>query len=681
MACPPLLRGVVMRATRLDACGRPVYGDCNQVVTDGFITVSMSAETEEGEAISVTKANGQTCINEPGCEQLSGYTLEMEFCAVDPDLVQIMNPSFEIYRDYDGNPIGWDESVELKCDTGYALELWTNVYASGDACSGAGSQGEWGYLLLPWVVGGAPGDLEIGNDAVSFTFNGRTKVGAGWRRGPYNVQAGAGGIPVPLLKPVGPKTPRRFFKTTIRPPEPECGCQPVDRPTPDPADLYITGIGNESPRKTIRFRADNHGFGPLMVDFGDGTPPQEVADGAWVTHVYDTDGTYTIKACDKQTPVVCSSRDVTVPLPADEPTLVLSAENADDPYEVTATVGLPSQSDGTAIIDWGDGTAPREIAVGSNGTVADIHKYSVPSVYTVTVRRGDIDTYRTRAAIVVPAVPEQTPEVTAAPDSADTTGRTAAITLVGFPADGTVNVNWGDGSAAQTLPARTTTATHAYAAGVEGAQTITATSATDATKTASATFTPAPPVTVPAATATPDAADPMTAALAWTGFPAATTSVSVTWGDGSAAQTGLAATGGAGTATHTYAAGTEGTEQTITVTSEQDTTQTTTATFTPTAPAPAPAVTAVADAGDATGHTATLTLTGFPAGSAVSVNWGDGSAAEEIAAGTTTGSHVYAAGVTTEQTITATSVGDASKTASTTFTPGGAGRRAAARKK
>ena len=104
MACPSLLRGTALRATRLDACGRPVYGDCNQVVSDGFVTISMSAETEEGEDISVTKANGKTCVSEAGCEQLSYYSLEMEFCEVDPDLVAIMNPSFEIYRDFDGNP-------------------------------------------------------------------------------------------------------------------------------------------------------------------------------------------------------------------------------------------------------------------------------------------------------------------------------------------------------------------------------------------------------------------------------------------------------------------------------------------------------------------------------------------------------------------------------------------------
>jgi hypothetical protein len=459
MACPSLLRGIALRATRLDSCGRPLYGDCNAVVSDGFVTVKMSAETQDSDDITVTKANGQTCINEAGCEQLSYYGTEIDFCEVDPDLVSIMNPSFEIYRDADGNPIGWDDSVELRCDVGFALEVWTGVYAGDDACSGAGSQGEWGYLLLPWVTGGAMGDLEITNDAVSFAFNGKTKVGTGWGRGPYNVQAGPGGIPGRMLKPIGPKVPRRFFLTTIRPPEPECGCQPVDRPIPDPADLYITGVANETPRKSVRFRADNHGFGPLLVTWGDSTPQQEVPDGAWVTHTYAADGEHTITAADKQTPVITASRDITIPLPADEPTLTVSVDD-EDRFTISAVVDLPSQASGTATVDWGDGTDPQDATVGAGGTVIVEHTYTVPGVYTITVRRGDIDTYRTRQTVLVPVA--DPPTASAVEDPADGTGMTAKLTWDNT-GQGTVSIAWGDASGPLTA-AETGTASHAYTA-------------------------------------------------------------------------------------------------------------------------------------------------------------------------------------------------------------------------
>jgi hypothetical protein len=432
--CASLYRGLVMRATRLNACGQPVYGDCNQVTTSGFISVSQSTQTEDSDAITSTRADGSTCINVPGKTSFSYYELEIEFCDVNPLLAQIIDPSVEIMYDADGDVVGiaTGDNEGLSTDEGFALELWLGTQSgSVDACSGGTAQGQWGYLLYPRVTGASEGDLTIENDVFSLTLTGRTLAPNGWRKGPYNIWANSDGIPRPLPDAMPTRKHRLLIPvTTVRPPEPDCECGPVERPIPDPADLYITGVANEATRRTVRFRAENHGFGPLMVDWGDGSVPQEVADGAWVTHTYTADGEYPIKACDKQTPVICASRDVTIPLPADEPTLTLSADNREQPYEVTALVGMPPQSDGTATVDWGDGSEPEEITVGQDGTVSVIHLYSVPSVYTVTVRRGDINTYRARAAILVPTQADDVPpEATAAADPADATGRTVVLTI------------------------------------------------------------------------------------------------------------------------------------------------------------------------------------------------------------------------------------------------------------
>lgn len=466
--CPSFLRGTAMRVTRLDACGRPVYGDCNQVVSDGFVTATLSAEVEEGEAITVTKANGKTCINEPGEDQLQWYTTEIEFCAVDPDMVQIMNSTWDKVLDAQGNVIGYNANGDLG-GNGFALEIWMNTYGSADACSGETAQGSWGYILLPWVIGGAPGDIEIGNDAISFTFNGKTKLGSRWRRGPYPVQLQANGAPGPLLQPIGPKTHYRLFTTTVRPPEPECGCQPVERPTPDPAELVLTGVEGENPRRTVRMRVDNHGFGPVSVTWGDSTPAQTVQDGSWVTHTYATDGDFTISVADQQTPAITVSKKITVPLPPDAPGLVLSAGSADDRMQVSAAVTFPPQAAPQGTIDWGDGTEVEEITVGADGSVSVTHVYAASGVYTVTVRRSDVDSYRTRDAIAVP-VPEA-PTLTVAEDTADTTGNTAQATWDNHD-DGAVTVSWGDNSAPYD-GAASGSATHAYAAAGEYTVTVT----------------------------------------------------------------------------------------------------------------------------------------------------------------------------------------------------------------
>lgn len=520
--CPSFLRGNVMRVTRLDACGRPIYGDCNQVVSDGFVTVTMSAEIQEGEEITVTKANGQTCISDQGCDQLRWYTIETEFCQVDPDLIQIMNPTWEKILDYQGDTIGYDAKGNLSCDTGFALEIWMDTYGATDACAGEAAQGAFGYLLLPWVVGGAPGDLEIGNDAISFTFSGRSKTGSRWGKGPYPVMLGENAAPGPLLTPITNDTQYRLFVTTIRPPEPECGCQPVDRPTPEPADLTITGLAGESPRRTVRLRADNHGFGPVVVDWGDGTPTTVAQDGTYVQHTYAADGDYTITVSDQQTPAITVTKDITIPLPADEPTLVLTADDPADRLEVTANITLPEQSSGEGTIDWGDGTAVQEFTAAPDGTVTLVHTYTANGVYTVTVRRADVETFRAREAISVP-VPDA-PTVTAAALNTDATGQTASLTYDNAP-NGPVSINWGDGTAPVT-GIEAATVTHVYAA--PGPYTIAVSSTANPASSTSVDVTaPFMVVTATETSGNPNSAD--TLAENWTAG-----AVTIDWGDGTA---------------------------------------------------------------------------------------------------------------------------------------------------
>jgi hypothetical protein len=560
--CPSFLRGNVMRVTRLDGCGRPIYGDCNQVVSDGFVTATLSAEVEEGEEVTVTKANGRTCISDKACDQLRWYTTEIEFCQVDPDLIQIMNPTWEKILDWQGDTIGYDAKGNLSCDTGFGLEIWMDTYGATDACSGETSQGAYGYLLLPWVVGGAPGDLEIGNDAISFTFNGRTKLGSRWGRGPYPVMLGSNGAPGPLLTPVSSQTQYRLFVTTIRPPEPECGCQPVDRPTPEPATLTLTGVAGESPRRTVRMRADNHGFGPVMIDWGDGTPAQEASDGAFVTHTYATDGDYTITVSDQQTPAITVTKDITVPLPADDPTLTLSADDPVNRMRVTAAITLPIQSSGEGTIEWGDGSDIQSFTTAADGTASLVHTYTANGVYTVTVRRADVDSFRARQAVAVPVGADPTVTVTGA--NTDATGQTASLTYNNAP-NGPVTINWGDGTTVDGV--ESATVTHPYT--TAGAHTITVTSKSN--PAASTTVTVTTPLMVLTATETTgNASSTDLLAENFTAGP-----VTVNWGD----STATSANPGDGTtvSAHVYAAPGS---YTITATDDSDATRKGTVTVT-----------------------------------------------------------------------------------------------------
>jgi hypothetical protein len=176
--------GKRLRATELDICGA-VVASSKYVSTDGFITVNLSSEVEDGAEIIVKKANGQLCVNEKQSDSFKRFTVEVEFCGVNPSLLSIVSNA-KPYLDYAGDIAGFTVG-EGQIDKRYALELWTGL--SGVACLPGQVDEASGYMLLPFVQAGVLGDITIdGENTVTFSVTGSyTKGGNQWGVGPYNV--------------------------------------------------------------------------------------------------------------------------------------------------------------------------------------------------------------------------------------------------------------------------------------------------------------------------------------------------------------------------------------------------------------------------------------------------------------------------------------------------------------
>jgi len=223
--CFNLVRGTVMRLTRLDSCGRIVNAACTSVTTDGFIEVAMTARITEGEAITVTKANGKQCVNDVPPSTWDGWSVNITFCGVDP-LAFTMVTGQDVIYDQNGLPIGFSlrDDVDL-AGSGVAMELWSDVPA--DACDplDVNAAGAWGYSILPFLQGGVLADRTISNASVDFTVqNMQSRAGSGWDVGPYDVMLGAGDVAGPLLTAVGTREHERLFFTSVAPPDPGCSC-------------------------------------------------------------------------------------------------------------------------------------------------------------------------------------------------------------------------------------------------------------------------------------------------------------------------------------------------------------------------------------------------------------------------------------------------------------------------
>ena len=252
--CFTLVRGRAMRVTRLNACGDPVFGPASTVASEGFISVALTANTEEGETITQTNANGKICISDQPAPTFTGYSVEVQFCNVDPDLYALMTGQAVVLDDSTPDPItvGFQVNSDVNLDdSGFALELWSGV--PGAAC-GVGGDPQYGYLLIPFLKGGVIGDFTIENAAITFTITGaNSKDGTSWGVGPYDVLKESSGTAGPLLEPLPTTNHLHMQLTTLPPPDTDtCGAANLGTEdtsatagspsAPDPGSYYPAGM-------------------------------------------------------------------------------------------------------------------------------------------------------------------------------------------------------------------------------------------------------------------------------------------------------------------------------------------------------------------------------------------------------------------------------------------------------
>lgn len=280
------LRGRSFRVTKVDTLGRPVYGASSQAVSKGYVNLQFTAVSETSEAITVTNAAGEACISESARPQFTGFTVQAQFCEVDPAVFTMFTGQEPILDPVTGDAIGF--RVETGVDVSaapFALETWLGTKTA--AVPNVNSQGFFGYLLAPFLYGGIIGDFSIENGAINFTVTQMaTQDGSGWGSGPYKVQLGAGDLPVLLATPVSAREHLRPLLVEVAPPEPFIGARPVL----DPTDPAVTSVTDTPTGLSVAFVPTPAGTDPMWYDFGDGT--WDYAETGSYTHVYAAAGTY-----------------------------------------------------------------------------------------------------------------------------------------------------------------------------------------------------------------------------------------------------------------------------------------------------------------------------------------------------------------------------------------------------
>jgi hypothetical protein len=231
--CLPLARGKMMRLTRLDECGAPVPGPTGSLVTKGFIQVVSTPVYQDQEDITQTDANGDNCIDDQSDPALRWFTLQMDFCNIDPDAINIITGAPLILNDAaTPESIGFSWDAETLGTANFALELWAGV--AGQACSTAGFK-DYGYMLYPYVVQAQINEYTVANAALTLSMTARTSTGSLWDVGPYADVMRSAVTPATLTAlttPIRPTEHGRIFKSSAPLPTPSCGAVELPAPTP-----------------------------------------------------------------------------------------------------------------------------------------------------------------------------------------------------------------------------------------------------------------------------------------------------------------------------------------------------------------------------------------------------------------------------------------------------------------
>lgn len=173
------IKGKVVRLTRLDECGNPVEGSCTTLVSECFVSVTLSPEFEAGTEFVQKSAWGTLCINDKDPDVLKRYNTQIVFAEINPDALDIIAGAEPVV--VSGDTIGATVGPELN-EQAFALEVWTK--RTGADC--VAGDPEWGYFVLPFIRNGKiDGDITIENNALTLQVMGEAFATTTWDNSPY----------------------------------------------------------------------------------------------------------------------------------------------------------------------------------------------------------------------------------------------------------------------------------------------------------------------------------------------------------------------------------------------------------------------------------------------------------------------------------------------------------------
>lgn len=227
-----VVKGVRLRATVVNSCGRPIPGPANYLVTDGFVSVELTPVMRDRQDLEQANAEGRICVEDSTPPERKWYTAAIQLCRVNTSLISMAN-RFPQVLDWEDKPVGFRDRQRVEDEFGLAIEVWTGGKSDDDCpipttdaiLSSPASGKQYGYLLF-FAKEFTLGNIRVAAEVSNFDLSGITFPGSQWGRGPWNVDAiDALGTPGRLLEPMDNDSHYDLHRTIVPPPDKTLGSE------------------------------------------------------------------------------------------------------------------------------------------------------------------------------------------------------------------------------------------------------------------------------------------------------------------------------------------------------------------------------------------------------------------------------------------------------------------------
>lgn len=162
LICDSPIEGLVIRLTKLNACGVPVTGSgSGQLVLDGFTQVQQSPQYDTGDRKITRKANGTLCQNFKIPDQYTNDELTIDFCNWNPALIPLLLSGRLLTATESPTGTGFAHGTWANATQAHwSLELWQ---APPQACDASGIV-RYPYHAWPHLSDAKRGDTTYSED-------------------------------------------------------------------------------------------------------------------------------------------------------------------------------------------------------------------------------------------------------------------------------------------------------------------------------------------------------------------------------------------------------------------------------------------------------------------------------------------------------------------------------------